>query len=291
MHLRGGLQVLASRTFLVGEAVTLADIVVVCSLVALFRYVLDAKKRAEFPHVTRWFATCLVQPQFSSTISQPYSFCEEALQPQPAKGKGGKKGGNDNKGGKKGGQKPAAAAPPPPPAAEKEKEAEAEAEEAAPVERRANPFAHLPKSTFDLEEWKRNYSNMDTRGGALPWLLENFDPEGYSLWRCDYKYSDELQVTFKTSNLATGFTSRADCMRKYAFGVLLVVGDSSSQQITGLWILRGTEWPEYFNQVDDVELYNWSRLSLDADRELIGDMLAWDKPIEGKPVLDGKQFK
>ena len=35
-----------------------------------------------------------------------------------------------------------------------------------------NPLDLLPKSTFNLEDWKRAYSNMDTRGagGSLEWF-------------------------------------------------------------------------------------------------------------------------
>jgi elongation factor 1-gamma len=35
-----------------------------------------------------------------------------------------------------------------------------------------NPLDDLPKSNFNLEQWKRQYSNLDTRGEALPWFYE-----------------------------------------------------------------------------------------------------------------------
>ncbi len=55
---------LTSRTYLVGDKVTLADIVVVSSLVYAFKFLLDPAFRAPFPAVTRWFVTCVNQPQF-----------------------------------------------------------------------------------------------------------------------------------------------------------------------------------------------------------------------------------
>lgn len=279
-------KVLATRTFLVGNTITLADIVCVCNLVALFRYVLDRKKRAQFPHVTRWFATCLVQPHFSSTVSQPFTFCEVAADPQPAKqqqGKKGKKGKPQQEKKQKQEKKPQK---------EKEEEEEEEPPMEAAVPKPKNPFDELPRSSFNLEEWKRVYSNTDTRGEALPYLWKNFDPAGYSLWQCKYKYNEDLaQPVFKTSNLAGGFVARADCMRKYAFGVMLVCGDNSQQYLSGVWIIRGTEFPEYFEKlVDDVELYDWRKLD-ENDRSLVEDYFAWDAPIDGQPVLDGKQFK
>lgn len=37
-----------------------------------------------------------------------------------------------------------------------------------------NPLDDLPKSAFNLEEWKRQYSNLDTRKEALPWFYEKY---------------------------------------------------------------------------------------------------------------------
>lgn len=41
-----------------------------------------------------------------------------------------------------------------------------------------NPLDSLPKSTFNLEDFKRAYSNMDTRGdgGSLKWFYEKLVP-------------------------------------------------------------------------------------------------------------------
>jgi elongation factor 1-gamma len=46
--------------------------------------------------------------------------------------------------------------------------------EEAPKEK--NPLDLLPKSTFNLEDWKRAYSNLDTRGagGSLEWFYQKF---------------------------------------------------------------------------------------------------------------------
>lgn len=42
----------------------------------------------------------------------------------------------------------------------------------APVEvKQKNPLDDLPKSAFNLEEWKRQYSNLDTKD-ALKWFYE-----------------------------------------------------------------------------------------------------------------------
>ena len=48
-------------------------------------------------------------------------------------------------------------------------------EPAVPAEKKEkNPLDDLPKSSFNLEDWKRAYSNKDTRGadGALEWFYQ-----------------------------------------------------------------------------------------------------------------------
>ena len=59
----------------------------------------------------------------------------------------------------------------------KTKEEAEEEEDLVPAEPKVkNPLDDLPKSTFNLEDWKRAYSNKETRGagGALEWLYEKY---------------------------------------------------------------------------------------------------------------------
>jgi len=55
-----------------------------------------------------------------------------------------------------------------------------------------------------MEDWKRMYSNNDTKSVALPYFWQHFDKENYSLWSCEYKYADELKLIFMTCNLVEG---------------------------------------------------------------------------------------
>ena len=72
------------------------------------------------------------------------------------------------------------AQPAPAPKAEKKpkaKEVDEEEDDLVPAEPKVkNPLDDLPKSTFNLEDWKRAYSNKETRGagGALEWLYEKY---------------------------------------------------------------------------------------------------------------------
>merc|ERR1712146_395071 len=59
---------LATRTYLVGDFVTLADIVACCNLLPGMVNVMDGKFMQEFGNVQRWFTTCVAKPEFSSVM-------------------------------------------------------------------------------------------------------------------------------------------------------------------------------------------------------------------------------
>lgn len=43
---------------------------------------------------------------------------------------------------------------------------------------------------MNLIDLKVKYSNADTKTEFIPWFYENFDKEGYSVWKVDFKYND-----------------------------------------------------------------------------------------------------
>uniref|UniRef100_A0A8C1RXH7 Valine--tRNA ligase n=1 Tax=Cyprinus carpio TaxID=7962 RepID=A0A8C1RXH7_CYPCA len=69
-------ETLAPRTFLVGEAVTLADIAVSVAALLPFKYVSTHLK--SLVNVTRWFNTCMNQPQFLKVLGK-ISLCEKMV--------------------------------------------------------------------------------------------------------------------------------------------------------------------------------------------------------------------
>jgi hypothetical protein len=52
----------------------------------------------------------------------------------------------------------------------------------------------------------------------------NFDANGWSIFRGDYKYNEECKVLFMTSNLIAGFIQRTEEIRKWLFGTLTIRG-------------------------------------------------------------------
>ena len=200
----------------------------------------------------------------------------------------------------------------------KAKEAEEEEEEdLVPAEPKVkNPLDDLPKSTFNLEDWKRAYSNKETRGagGSLEWFYEkcvldfhmqytnirdisdhtrlhSFDYKGFSVWRVDFKYNEELTQIFMSSNQIGGFFNRLEASRKYLFGSVGVLGTAGDSVISGVLILRGSDVKAVVEAAPDWESYAYVKLDVkenEGDKKFFESALAWDLEINGKKWADGK---
>ena len=128
----------------------------------------------------------------------------------------------------------------------------------------------------------------------LKYFWEKLDKEGWSLWFCDYKYNDELDVMFKTLNLLGGYIQRSDACRKYAFGSLLIFGEEPKLSISGCWLFRGQEVPQVVKDVDDTEHYNWTRVNVDSedDKKKVNEFWLWQGDFGGKKFSgQAKVFK
>lgn len=75
---------LKSSPFLVGDFVSLADIVVTCALKEGFARLFDPAFRKPYAKVSAWFETCCKMPQFSSVIGEA-ALCKEAEKPKAVK--------------------------------------------------------------------------------------------------------------------------------------------------------------------------------------------------------------
>ncbi|XP_062368055.1 elongation factor 1-gamma [Cinclus cinclus] len=290
---------LRTRTFLVGERVSLADISLVCALLWLYKQVLDPAFRGPFGNVNRWFLTCLNQPQFKAVLGE-VQLCQRMAQfdakkfaeSQARKEKEKEPPRKEKEPPKK--EKP-------PKKEEKRPEPEEDLDECEQVlaaePKAKDPFAHLPKSPFVLDEFKRKYSNEDTLGVALPHFWEHFDPQGWSLWYCQYRYPEELSQTFMSCNLITGMFQRLDKLRKNAFASVVLFGSDHDSSISGVWVMRGqdlafTLCPDW--QVD-YESYTWRKLDPESAecRTLVQEYFLWEGEFRhvGKQFNQGKIFK
>ncbi|KAF9033181.1 elongation factor 1-gamma [Panaeolus papilionaceus] len=275
---------LKSNTFFVGERITLADIFVAGLIQKAVTFTVDASIRASLPNLIRHFETITNQPKLKDIFGET-TFTEKGIQyVPPAK--------------EKKAEAPKAAAPPKEKKpAKKEVEDDDDDEPAAPpAPKEKNPLDDLPKSTFNLEDWKRAYSNKETRGadGALEWFYQNFDYDGFSIWRVDFKYNSELTQTFMTSNQIGGFFARLEASRKYLFGSVGVLGVTNDSLISGALVLRGQEVEPVISAAPDWESYEYRKLDVkgnEEDKKFFEAALAWDLEIDGKKWVDGKNFK
>ncbi|KAG1842400.1 hypothetical protein DFJ58DRAFT_806464 [Suillus subalutaceus] len=275
---------LSTRTFLVGDRITLADITAAAVLQRVVAVTADADVRAKLINTIRFLETIVHQPKLEA-IFGPTEYTEKALQYVPPK-------------------KEKAPAPPAAPKEKKEKEKPKKAAEdddeddgnLVPEEpKEKNPLDLLPKSTFNLEDWKRAYSNKDTRGadGSLEWFYANFDKEGFSVWRVDFKYNEELTQVFMSSNQVGGFFNRLEASRKYLFGSVGVLGQANASIISGVFILRGQDSKAAVDCAPDFESYEYTKLDVfgnQEDKAFFEGALAWDLEVDGKKWADGKNL-
>jgi elongation factor 1-gamma len=276
---------LANNTYLVGHSVTLADIVVTCNLYMGFARIMTKAFTSAFPHVERYFWTMVNQPNFKKVIGEVKQ--ADAVPPVPSQKKAAPA--KEQAKPKETKPKEVKKEAPPPKAVE-------DVEEEAPKPKPKNPLDLLPPSKMILDEWKRLYSNTKTnfREVAIKGFWDMYDPEGYSLWFCEYKYNEENMVSFVTMNKVGGFLQRMDLTRKYAFGKMLVIGGNPPYKVKGLWLFRGQEIPQFvIDECYDMELYQWTKVDIsdEVQKELVNAMIEDQEPFEGEPLLDAKCFK
>ncbi|XP_026332370.1 elongation factor 1-gamma [Hyposmocoma kahamanoa] len=281
---------LLTRTFLVTERVSLADIIVFTTLLHAFQYVLEPSTRASLANVQRWFLTLSQQPPVAKVLG-PVTLCAAAPVYDPKKfqelSQNKKDGGKKDKKMEKKEQ----------PKKKEEKPAPAEPIEdfdEGPKDSK-DPFDSLPKGTFNMDDFKRCYSNED-EAKSIPYFWEKFDPENYSIWYAEYKYPQELAKVFMSCNLITGMFQRLDKMRKQAFASVCLFGSDNDSTISGVWVWRGHDLafqlsPDW--QID-YESYDWRKLdpASEETKQLVQQYFSWTGTDKGgRPFNQGKIFK
>jgi len=281
---------LLPRTYLVGERLTLADVVVCCTLLSAYQLAMDPEFRRPFGNVTRWFNTIVNQPQVKAVIGQ-VKLCVKPAEPQPVQGAEKKDKKKDDK--KK--DTPKKKDAPKKKEAEPKEELDAAEEVAAAEPKSKDPFAGLPKSSWDMEDFKRFYSNND-EDKSIPYFWEKFDKENYSIWYCEYKYPEELGQIFMSCNLVGGMMQRLEKLRKNAFSSVVVFGENNNSSISGIWVWRGHElaFPLSPDWQIDFESYDWKKLDANSaeTKKMVEAYFKWEgADAKGRKANQGKIFK
>lgn len=284
--------ILSTRTYLVGERITLADIVLACTLLRLYEHAWDKSSQARTVHATRWFNTIVNQKEVAAVIGQVElcekvkPFSEDHYQLVQAEIK--KNMPQGGKGAPKKAEKKQAAKP-------KQEKAAPKAEEPKPAPKPKDPLDALPAGNFNMDDFKRFYSNND-EDKSVPYFWEKFDPEHYSIWMGSYKFNDELTKIFMTSNLVGGMFQRLEKLRKNAFASVCIFGEDNNNTISGVWVWRGHElaFPLCEDWQIDYESYDWKQLDVSTDetKSIVNRYFRWEgEDSEGRKFNDGKIFK
>jgi len=270
-------QYLVTRTFLVGERISLADLGMAVTLLPAFTQVLDPAFRSSHRHLTRWFNTIIHQELVVNVIGTVKLCTQEAEMKQ-----GPKK------------EKKEKAAKPEKKKEEPKKPAE-EVQEMPSEPKKSDPLDPLPKGTFDLEDWKRFYSNND-EDKSVEYFWTKFDPSCYSIWRGDYRYNKELSQIFMSCNLMGGMFQRLEKLKKNAFASAMLFGENNDSTISAIWVFKGQELAFDLNEDWQVDYssYEWKKLdpSTPDTKALVEQYWKWEgKDIEGRKFNQGKIFK
>merc|ERR1711935_47184 len=282
---------LLSRTFLVGERLTLADVAVACTLLSLYKQVLDPSFRKPFLNVARWFTTVINQPNAKSVLGS-FTLCSKMAEFDSKKFAefSGKGAGDKAKAPKAKAEKKKE------PEKKKEKKEDPEDDGFGAMEpKKKDPLDALPKGSFDLEEWKRFYSNNDEEP-SIAWFWDHFDHENYSIWQGDYKYNDELTMVFMSCNLIGGMFQRLEKLKKDAFASACLFGKDNDSSISGIWVFKGQQLA--FELSEDWQIdyasYDWKKLDSKSEecKKKVAQYWKWEgEDAEGRPFNQGKILK
>jgi elongation factor 1-gamma len=248
------------------------------------KLVCDKTYLKPFANVVRWFQTCVNQPEFAAVVGK-VDMCKKEVTAA--------------------GQAAPAAPKKDQPKKKKEKKEKAPDDDAppapAPEKKAEHPYKIMDreaKSPFSMDTWKKTYSNAKSYEEGMAEFWKVFDKEGWSLWLQEYQFNHENKRTFMTSNAIGGFQQRSDEVRKWAFGVMDVLGtEDTVLEITGVWLLRGDTVEHMIQANDDANWYNWTKLAgkdMDVTDEVKATVFKFwcnEEDIDGKPIQDSKVFK
>lgn len=154
----------------------------------------------------------------------------------------------------------------------------------------------LPPSNFDLDNWKRVYSNTHSDFySVMDKFWPMYDKEGWSLWICDYLYNDENKKGFMTANLVSGFIQRSDSLRKYAFGNMSILKTESEAfyRVKEAWLIRGRSIQPMLDENPDASSYKWIQIEEDKeeDKKELADLWCASETIDGMEINSNEVFK
>lgn len=277
-------QQVKGKRYAFGEQITLADIALFRHLKFFFQLVFPKGLREKvFPNVNDWFLRVLNTAETDKVYGKVI-LCKAPVRVTVVEKKEEKKE-DKKKEEKKGGEKK-----------KEEKTDDGNGEEDAPKKKKTNPLDELPPSKLVLEDFKRAFLNNKDKEDAMKKFWEIYDPEGYSIWWCEYdNLPSECKILFRTSNSKSMFLQKCDAVRKYSFAVHGVYGKEGDYKIRGMWMFRGKEIPQEMKDHDNFEYMHFRKIDTndEKDKQLVHDY--WTKvnetdTVDGKAAVDVDYF-
>jgi len=209
---------LEGKKWLVGDELSIADIVLASSLMYAFQTVLDAGFRKSVKNVEAWATACYTYDAMVK-VHGKVSMAAKPLKPVTV--------------------------------AEKKEEPKKKQQQAAPKaeekpKKDEKPKANtdlLPPTDFNLYDFKTFFINHpDKKGKGVDEMYKMIDWEGWAFWKFEYDiYEGEGEKEHITNNLMNGFLSRAEAANKLSFARHCVLGEVPKLQIYGVWLTRGKD--------------------------------------------------
>ena len=258
---------LEGKKYLVGDRMTLADVVLVNKIRLLFMMIYtDGLRTHQLKNLNDYFTSIMETPEAKKAYGRTL-LCKQPVRAY-VKPKEDKKKEEKKK--------------------EEKKKEEKKEEEPKPKPKPKNPLDELPPSKLELEVFKRAFLNNKDKEDAMNKFWEIYDPEGYSLWWMEYQnLPEEGKVLFRTSNSKGMFLQKLDNFRKYSFAVHGVYGSEGDYKIRGVWMWRGTDIPNEMKEHDNFPYMTVRKLDINKpeDKQMVHDY--WTKVNETDQV-DGR---
>ena len=258
---------LEGKKYLVGDRMTLADVVLVNKIRLLFMMIYtDGLRTHQLKNLNDYFTSIMETPEAKKAYGRTL-LCKQPVRAY-VKPKEDKKKEEKKK--------------------EEKKKEEKKEEEPKPKPKPKNPLDELPPSKLELEVFKRAFLNNKDKEDAMNKFWEIYDPEGYSLWWMEYQnLPEDGKVLFRNSNSKGMFLQKLDNFRKYAFAAHGVYGSEGDYKIRGVWMWRGTDIPNEMKEHDNFPYMTVRKLDINKpeDKQMVHDY--WTKVNETDQV-DGR---
>ncbi|CAD8159114.1 unnamed protein product [Paramecium octaurelia] len=272
-----------ANNFLVGEQLTIADLNLASYFQGLFSFAFDKQFRGTIPNITRWYKYISELPAFVNYYGKT-KYCVKAFpfqyeqqqqqqqqQPQQQKQQQQKQQAQNT-------QQP-----------QQQKPAPKEEDDEDKPKKQQCEFDLLPQSTFNIDDWKRQFLASKDFAAEFKNFWTIFDSQGWSIWIIKYiKAEQEGKVLISFRNNCNGFLQRTDPhFKKWAFAIHGVYGDVPDLQISGAWIWRGTEVPSFLKDHPTFEYLQLTKLdaSKPQDRALFEEY--WLNQTEDESKVQG----